>query len=208
MKSCKHRASVRLRSLHGFANSALICGRNATTKQKTQCGASKGRREFTSIWDRWQNDEIHRKSQLAHNWSDAWVRYLDHIGKLMSPIQRRIHKGRDTTIYFTCGGSTKISKRHIYHKDQGTKMQRKRLICSLSRHPPLPAGHQLHPGGTRLNGLRTGNEHDWKDSKWSENEKMRQHRLAFSMKSIQAPRNWLSPASNDKSEVVTVNQKA
>ena len=28
---------------------------------------------------RWQNDETHRKSQLAHNWSDAWVRYLDHI---------------------------------------------------------------------------------------------------------------------------------
>ena len=40
---------------------------------------NKGERAFTSIWDTWQNDEIYRKSQLAHNWSDAWVRYLDHI---------------------------------------------------------------------------------------------------------------------------------
>ena len=41
--------------------------------------ATKGERTFTSIWDRWQNDEIYRQSQLAHNWSDAWVRYVDHI---------------------------------------------------------------------------------------------------------------------------------
>ena len=41
--------------------------------------ATKGGRAFTSIWDRWQHCEICRKSQLAHNWWDAWVRYLDHI---------------------------------------------------------------------------------------------------------------------------------
>ena len=40
---------------------------------------TKGERTLASIWDRWQNDEIYRKSQLAHGWSDAWVRYLDHI---------------------------------------------------------------------------------------------------------------------------------
>ena len=34
-------------------------------------GTKKGEREFTSIWDRWQNDETYRKSQLAINWSDA-----------------------------------------------------------------------------------------------------------------------------------------
>ena len=28
---------------------------------------------------RWQNDAARRQSQLAHNWSDAWVRYLDHV---------------------------------------------------------------------------------------------------------------------------------
>ena len=39
--------------------------------------ATKGERGFTSIWDRWQNDEI-QASQLSHNWSHAWVRYMDH----------------------------------------------------------------------------------------------------------------------------------
>ena len=43
--------------------------------------ATKGERTFASIWKRWEHDEICRKSQLAHNWSDAWVRYLDHIAQ-------------------------------------------------------------------------------------------------------------------------------
>ena len=43
--------------------------------------ATKGERTFTSIWDRWQHGEIHRKSQLPHDWSDARVRYLDHIAQ-------------------------------------------------------------------------------------------------------------------------------
>ena len=52
------------------------------------------------------------------------------LHKLTSPIQRRTHKGKDTTIYITGGVSTMISKRHFYHKDQVTKMQRKHwLIC-------------------------------------------------------------------------------
>ena len=29
------------------------------------------------MWDRWRNDEIYRASQLAHNWTDVWVKYLD-----------------------------------------------------------------------------------------------------------------------------------
>ena len=36
--------------------------------------AMKGERKYTSIWDRWQNDEVYRTSQLAHNWTDAAVR--------------------------------------------------------------------------------------------------------------------------------------
>ena len=36
--------------------------------------ATKGERKFTSIWDRWQNDGAYRTSQLARDWSDAWVR--------------------------------------------------------------------------------------------------------------------------------------
>ena len=41
--------------------------------------ATKGARAFVSIWDGWQHAETYRKSPLAHNWSDAWVRYLDHV---------------------------------------------------------------------------------------------------------------------------------
>ena len=52
------------------------------TAQDALLGASKGTREFTSIWDRWQNDETCRKSQLAHDWSDAWVRHSDHNAQI------------------------------------------------------------------------------------------------------------------------------
>ena len=71
----------------------------------------------------------------------------------------------------------------------------------LSRHPLLP-GHQGHPGGLRPPGLRTGMSTIGKTVRRPKNGKMRRHRLTFSMKSIQAPGNWLSLASNDKSEVV------
>ena len=102
---------------------ALICDRNTTTKQETHyVVVRKAKRQHTSILDRWQRDKNYRESQLVHEWSDGWVRYLDHIAKSTSPIQRRTHKGKDTTIYFTCGVSTKISKHHLYHKDQDTKM--------------------------------------------------------------------------------------
>ena len=52
------------------------CGPNPWQQHTTKLGdamrsATKGERALTSIWDRWQNDEIYRKSQLAHNWSDA-----------------------------------------------------------------------------------------------------------------------------------------
>ena len=43
--------------------------------------AAKGERTLTSVWDRWQHDEIYRKSQLSHKWSDAWVRHLDHVAQ-------------------------------------------------------------------------------------------------------------------------------
>ena len=43
---------------------------------------SKTKRQHTSIWDRWQKDETNMESQLAINWSDAWMRYLDHTAKI------------------------------------------------------------------------------------------------------------------------------
>ena len=51
-------------------------------KDAQQFTKKKGGRKFTSIWDRWQNDENYRESQLAIDWSDAWVRYLDHLHKI------------------------------------------------------------------------------------------------------------------------------
>ena len=38
--------------------------------------------KYTSIWDRWQNDEVYRASQLAHKWTDEWVKNLDFIAHL------------------------------------------------------------------------------------------------------------------------------
>ena len=68
--------------MQGNTNMALIYGRNTTTKQKTHyVVVRKAKRQYTSIWDRWQRDETYRESQLVHEWSDAWVTYLDHIAK-------------------------------------------------------------------------------------------------------------------------------
>ena len=57
------------------------CGPNPWQKHHHKArdalrSAAKGERTCTSIWDTWQHDEIYRKSQFWHNWSDAWVRYF------------------------------------------------------------------------------------------------------------------------------------
>ena len=39
----------------------------------------KASRNLRQSGDRWQNGAIYRQLQRVHNWSDAWVRYLDHI---------------------------------------------------------------------------------------------------------------------------------
>ena len=44
-------------------------------------GCSKSKRQFSSIWDRRQRDETYREFQMVHEWSDACVRYLDHVAK-------------------------------------------------------------------------------------------------------------------------------
>ena len=44
-------------------------------------GATK-RGEYTSILDRWQNDEVYRASQLVHGWTEEWVKYLHYISKI------------------------------------------------------------------------------------------------------------------------------
>ena len=45
-------------------------------------GATKNCRKFTSILDRWQNDEIYRASQLVHGWTEEYVKYLDYISQI------------------------------------------------------------------------------------------------------------------------------
>ena len=47
-----------------------------------QRGCSKGKRQCTSMWDRWQRDETYRESQVVHEWSDAWVRYFGHVANI------------------------------------------------------------------------------------------------------------------------------
>ena len=52
-------------------------------------GCSKKKRQYTSIWDRWQNDKTYRESHFAIGWSDASVKYLDTLHKLISLTKRR-----------------------------------------------------------------------------------------------------------------------
>ena len=40
------------------------------------------RGKYTSILDRWKNDEVYRQYRLPHNWTDEWVKYLDYISKV------------------------------------------------------------------------------------------------------------------------------
>ena len=88
-------AFARLRLLQGVTNMALIFGRNTTTKQKTRnVVVRKNKRQYTSIWDRWQRDETYRESQLVHEWSDASVRYLDHTAK-NRPLPKAPHSQRE-----------------------------------------------------------------------------------------------------------------
>ena len=44
--------------------------------------AATKRHEYTSILDRWHNDEIYRASQLENGWTEEWVKYLDYISKI------------------------------------------------------------------------------------------------------------------------------
>ena len=44
--------------------------------------ATKNSRKFTSIFDRWLNDEICRASQLVHGWTEEYVKYFDYISKI------------------------------------------------------------------------------------------------------------------------------
>ena len=63
-------------------------------------GATK-RHEYTSVMDRWQNDEMYRASQLVHGWTEEWVKYLDYISKIDishgAPYRQRLRY--ESTLY-------------------------------------------------------------------------------------------------------------
>ena len=64
-------------------------------------GAKKKHRHYASIWDRWQNDEVYRQSQLAHDWSqmrlwDTWII----LRTLISHKKRRKSKDRNENLLF------------------------------------------------------------------------------------------------------------
>ena len=53
------------------------------------------------MWDRWRNDQVYRASQLAHNWTDEWVKYLDciaHFGISRGPFVRGVSQSDVTTV--------------------------------------------------------------------------------------------------------------
>ena len=45
-------------------------------------GATKNSSNFTSVLDRWQNDEIYRASQLVHGRTEEYVNYRDYISQM------------------------------------------------------------------------------------------------------------------------------
>ena len=70
---------------HSIGNTIVRTSRFTLTKE-APCSCSKKKRTYTSMWDRWTNDQVYRESQLAHDWSDAFVNYLYHIAAIDIPF--------------------------------------------------------------------------------------------------------------------------
>ena len=50
-----------------------------TSKLRSLCERSEKKGTYSSILDRFQNDEVLHASQLRHNWTKEWCEYLDYI---------------------------------------------------------------------------------------------------------------------------------
>ena len=119
--------SVRLWLLQGVTNTALTNGRNTSTKQKTHYEVRKRPEEHLrpSGIDG-KMTRLTGESRLAIGWSDAWVRYLDHIEQIH--ISHKAPKEKvDATIYFIHEVLTKMDRHHLLVTRPGTKMQRLHL---------------------------------------------------------------------------------
>ena len=87
----------------------------------------------------------------------------------------------------------------------GLKISQKNVLS----HPPLlPAGHQVHPGGARLHGLQTGIRTSGKTVSGLKSGEIGQHRARVFNEVNTRMKKLVSSASNDRSEVVTIYQKA
>ena len=75
-------------------------------------GCSKMKRTYTSICDRWTNDQVYRESQLAHDWSDAFVRYLDTFQQSTYLTTQRRSREAGIRICFTSDLSMTIDRVH------------------------------------------------------------------------------------------------
>ena len=78
-KSFRHHTTAHLRLSQEEENAVRTRGSSITTRLDTHCEVLQKVEEHLLQSGTWRNYETHRKSQLAHNWSDARVRYLDHI---------------------------------------------------------------------------------------------------------------------------------
>ena len=75
----------------------------ARTSHKRQLMLNEVRKRNTdhaSIWDRWQNDEIYRQSQLARDWSQMLGEIFGLFRKLISHTQRRKSKDGNENLLF------------------------------------------------------------------------------------------------------------
>ena len=107
-------------------NTALTCGRNTSTKQKTHFGGPK-RTEEENLRRSGIDGKMMRPTgslSLPKIWSDAWVRYLDHNAQNDISHKAAQEQRSKYTIYFISEVLTKIDRHHLYQQDQGTKKQR------------------------------------------------------------------------------------
>ena len=102
-------AFAALKTLHYRTTVILSRGRKSGHNQwkmdhQKAMDASRGatkRHEYTSLRDRWQNDEMYRASRLVHGWTEEWVKYLDYISKIdishEAPYRQRLRY--ESTLY-------------------------------------------------------------------------------------------------------------
>ena len=188
--------------------------------------ATKGDRKFTSIWDRWQNDAIYRHSQFVHNWSDAWVRYLDHTVHFSIYHNATQQQRKKICTYFTDAVSTSIAETRVGRSERKNNEKREKLAlfiqdwsftCKGTLNGRAQIGQTIsqkniisRPAGVRLHGLRAGRDGTTtvgRTISGQSNDEWNNLELAFSKKSHKHSGRWCHPTHNDKLSVVTVNQR-